>query len=92
MPLATLGAPLEDVLQRWFEVYPAIKNLLDLAYSVFASGRDRLWLHLEFLAWMQAIGRAAARTPKPCSTGRPIEEAASNIAGTNERACIAASR
>jgi hypothetical protein len=55
MPLALLGAPLEGVLQRWFEIYPAIKNPLDLAYSVFASGRELLWLHLEFLAWMQAL-------------------------------------
>jgi hypothetical protein len=55
MPLALLGAPVEGVLQQWFEIYPAIKNPLDLAYSVFASGRERLWLHLEFLAWMQAL-------------------------------------
>ena len=55
MPLALVDVPLERLLQTWFEVHPAIQHPMALAESVFASGRERLWVHMEFLAWMQAL-------------------------------------
>ncbi len=55
MPLAIVERPLAALLQKWFEVYPAIQHPTALAESVFASGRERLWIHMEFLAWMQAL-------------------------------------
>ena len=55
MPLAMVGIPLERLLQTWFEIFPTIQHPMALAESVFASGRERLWIHLEFLAWMQAL-------------------------------------
>ncbi len=55
MPLPMVEIPLEILLQQWFEIYPLIAKPTALAESVFASGREKLWLHLEFLAWMQAL-------------------------------------
>jgi hypothetical protein len=55
MPLSSTGIPLESLLRRWFDIYPLIEKPTELARSIFSSGRERLWLHLEFLAWMQAM-------------------------------------
>lgn len=55
MPLPLIGISLEALLQQWFEIYPLIAKPTTLAESIFASGREKLWLHLEFLAWMQAL-------------------------------------
>jgi hypothetical protein len=55
MPLPMVEIQLEALLQQWFEIYPLIAKPTALAESVFASGQEKLWLHLEFLAWMQAL-------------------------------------
>lgn len=73
LPLSNVGPPLEQLLQTWFEVFPAIQAPTALAESVFSSGRERLWIHMEFLAWMQALEglqRALPTGLMPCLTPR----------------------
>jgi ApeA N-terminal domain 1 len=53
MPRLDMGKSLEDVIQRWFEVYDKIMFPSQLAISVMVS--ENLWLHVEFLSLIQAL-------------------------------------
>jgi hypothetical protein len=44
---------LEEILNRWFEIYDSVAMPSQLALSVLNS--DKLWLHVEFLSLMQAL-------------------------------------
>ncbi|MFN8011323.1 MAG: hypothetical protein U0P81_07955 [Holophagaceae bacterium] len=48
-----LGIDLDPVLAKWFELFTAIQKPCELAFSIFAS--EGLYLHMEFLSWMQAL-------------------------------------
>lgn len=47
------GIALEEVLNRWFEIYDSVAMPSQLALSVLSS--EKLWLHVEFLSLMQAL-------------------------------------
>lgn len=49
----TMGIELEQVLARWFEIYPKVHMPSRLAMSILAS--EKLWMHVEFLSLMQAL-------------------------------------
>lgn len=53
IPHSAMDKTLEDVIQRWFEVYDDIKVPSQLAISVLVS--ENLWLNVEFLSLMQAL-------------------------------------
>lgn len=48
-----MGVDLNDVIKRWFEIYPKVNQPSELAISVLSS--EKLWLHVEFLSLMQAL-------------------------------------
>jgi hypothetical protein len=50
---SAMGKTLEDVIQRWFEVYDNIMAPSQLAISVLVS--ENLWQHIEFLSLIQAL-------------------------------------
>ncbi|MBK7000809.1 MAG: hypothetical protein IPH35_12820 [Rhodoferax sp.] len=47
------GIALEEIINRWFEVYDSVAMPSQLALSVLNS--EMLWLHVEFLSLMQAL-------------------------------------
>lgn len=51
--LPDLGTSIERIQEKWFNIYPKIKNSCSLAESLFAS--EGLWVHVEFLSWMQVL-------------------------------------
>jgi hypothetical protein len=48
-----VGASLEEIVNRWFEIYDSVAMPSQLALSVLSS--EKLWLHVEFLSLMQAL-------------------------------------
>jgi len=48
-----LGVDLNDVINRWFDVYQKVNKPSELAISVLSS--EDLWLHVKFLSLMQAL-------------------------------------
>lgn len=53
MPRLAMGVDLDEVVARWFQVYPKVHMPSQLALSVLAS--EKLWLHVEFLSLTQAL-------------------------------------
>ena len=53
MSRGAMGGELSDILIKWFKVYPEVATPSQLAMSV--SGSEKLWQHVEFLSWMQAL-------------------------------------
>ncbi len=50
---ANMGVDLNNVINRWFAIYPKISQPSELAISVLSS--ETLWMHVEFLSFMQAL-------------------------------------
>ncbi|GLH74757.1 hypothetical protein GETHLI_32590 [Geothrix limicola] len=53
IPRPLLGIELGVALVNWFEIYSKIEDPCRLAIST--SGSKELWIHVEFLSWMQAL-------------------------------------
>lgn len=56
MPCPKIGKPLEEIIERWFDVckkYEKLSDPCNLAISIFSSKQE--WQHLEFLSLMQAL-------------------------------------
>ncbi len=47
------GVALEQIVNRWFEIYDSVAMPSQLALSVLSS--EKLWMHVEFLSLMQAL-------------------------------------
>ena len=47
------GIALEEIINRWFEIYDSVAMPSQLALSVLSS--EKLWLHVEFLSLTQAL-------------------------------------
>lgn len=53
IPRGAIGAVLSEIVIKWFNAYPDVATPSQLAMSVY--GSERLWQHVEFLSWMQAL-------------------------------------
>ncbi|WP_005036597.1 HEPN domain-containing protein [Holophaga foetida] len=53
LPRSATGMELNEIVSRWFNVFPEIEKPCRLAHSIFAS--ENLWINLKFLMWIQAL-------------------------------------
>lgn len=53
MPRRAMGAPLDAVFRKWFDLYASVAMPSQLALSVLSS--DGPWIHVQFLLLMQAL-------------------------------------